>query len=102
MGGGGGGGGGWGKPALKDVDEGGSSVKNAVWVDVGDYVYGKDLGSLQCCLVGRWKTKPEPYPLVEELEVWFREVWRLKEELKLAVLNKDLLILEFNSPEKAK
>ena len=91
-----------GKPALKDVDEGGSSVKNAVWVDVGDYVYGKDLGSLQCCLIGRWKTNPEPYPRVEELEVWLRETWRLNEGLKLDVLNKDLLILEFNSPEKAK
>ena len=91
-----------GKPALKNVDEAGSSVNNAVWVDIGDYVYGKELGSLQFCLIGRWKTKPESYPMVEELEVWFREAWRLNEEVKLAVLNEDLLILEFNSPEKAK
>ena len=90
-----------GQPALKDVDEGGSSVKNAVWVDVGDCVYGKELGSLQFCLIGRWKTKPESYPMSEELEVWFREAWRLNEEVKLVVLNEDLLILEFNSPEKA-
>ena len=91
-----------GKSALKDVDEGGSSVKNAVWVDVGDCVYGKELGSLQFCLIDRWKTKPEYYPMSEELEVWFRGAWRLNEEVKLAVLNEDLLILEFNSPEKAK
>ena len=91
-----------GKSALKDVDEGGSSVKNAVWVDVGDCVYGKELGSLQFCLIGGWKTKPEYYPMSEELEVWFREAWRLNKEVKLAVLNEDLLILEFNSPEKAK
>ena len=30
-----------GKSALKDVDEGGRSVINAVWVDVGDCVHGK-------------------------------------------------------------
>ena len=91
-----------GKPALKDVEEGGSSGKNAVWVDVGDCVYGKEVGSLQFCMIGRWKTNPESYPTVEELEVWFREAWRLNEEVKLVVLNEDLLILEFNSPEKAK
>ena len=30
-----------GKSALKDVDEGGRSVINAVWVDVGDCLHGK-------------------------------------------------------------
>ena len=35
-----------GKSALKDVDEGGRSVINAVWVDVGDCIHGKALGSL--------------------------------------------------------
>ena len=91
-----------GQSALKDVDVGGSSVENAVWVDVGDCVYGKALGSLQFCLIGKWKTKPEPYPTIEELESWFRDAWRLNEEVMLAVLNEDLLFLEFNSPEKAK
>ena len=91
-----------GQSALKDVDVGGSSVENAVWVDVGDCVYGKALGSLQFCLIGKWKTKPEPYPTIEELEAWFRDAWRLNEEVMLAVLNEDLLFLEFNSPEKAK
>ena len=91
-----------GQPALKDVDKGGSSVKNAVWVDVGDNVYGKALGSLQFSLIGRWKTKPEPYPTTEELEARFRDAWRLNEEVLLAVLNEDLLVFEFNSPEKAK
>ena len=91
-----------GKPALKDVEEGGSSGKNAVWVDVGDCGYGKEAGSLQFCMIGRWKKNPESYPMVEELEVWFREAWRLNEGVKLAVLNKELLLLEFKSPEKAK
>ena len=90
-----------GKPALKDVEEGGSSGKNAVWVDVGDCGYGKEAGSLQFCMIGRWKKNPESYPTVKELEVWFREAWRLNEGVKLAVLNKELL-LEFKSPEKAK
>ena len=91
-----------GKPALKDAEEGGSSGKNAVWVDVGDCGYGKEAGSLQFCMIGRWKKNPESYPTVEELEVWFREAWRLKEGVKVAVLNKELLLLEFKSPEKAK
>ena len=91
-----------GKPALKDVEEGSSSGKNAVWVDVGDCVYGKEVGSLQFSMIGRCKKNPEFYPTVEELEVWFREAWSLNEGVKLAVLNEDLLILEFNSPEKAK
>ena len=91
-----------GKSALKDVDEGGRSVINAVWVDVGDCVHGKTLGSLQFCLTGRWKTQLEPYPKSEELEAWFRDAWRLNEEVMLTVLNEDLLLLEFNSPEKAK
>ena len=63
---------------------------------------GKEVGSLQFSMIGRWKTNPESYPTVEELEVWFSEVWRLNEEMKLAALNEDLLFLEFNSPEKAK
>ena len=36
------------------------------------------------------------------MEVWFKDAWRLNEEVKLAVLNEDLLMLEFDSPEKAK
>ena len=38
----------------------------------------------------------------EELETWFRDAWRLNEEVMLTVLNEDLMLLEFNSPEKAK
>ena len=91
-----------GKRALKDVEEGGSSRKNAVWVDVGDCGYGKEAGSLQFCMIGRWKKNPEFYPTVKELEVWFREAWRLNEGVKLAVLNEELLLLELKSPEKAK
>ena len=36
------------------------------------------------------------------MEVWFKDAWRLNEEVTLAVLNEDLLMLEFDSPEKAK
>ena len=88
--------------APKVGDEGGSSVENAVWVDVGDCVSGKVLGSLQYCLIGKWKTKPEPVPTAKEVEAWVRDAWRLNEEVMLAVLNEDLLFLEFDSPEKAK
>ena len=86
-----------GHSALKAGDEGGSSVENAVWVDVGDCVSGKALGSLQYCLIGKWKTKPEPVPTTKEMEAW-----RLNEDVMLVVLNEDLLFLEFDSPEKAK
>ena len=54
-----------GKFALKDVDVGGRSVINAVWVDVGDCIHGKALGSLQFCLIGRWKIQPVPYTLCQ-------------------------------------
>ena len=91
-----------GHSALKDEDEGGNNVENAVWVDVGDCVSGKALGPLQFCLIGKWKTKLEPYPAAKEVEAWFRDAWRLNEDVMLAVLNEDLLFLEFDSSEKAK
>ena len=91
-----------GKSALKDVDEGGKSVINAVWMDVGDCIHGKALGSLQFFLIGRWKIQPVPYPRSEELETWLRDAWRLNEELMLTFLKEDLMLLKFNSPEKAK
>ena len=91
-----------GHSALKAGDEGGSSVENAVWVDVGDCVSGKALGSLQYCLIEKWKTKLKPVPAAKEVEAWVRDAWRLNEDVMLAVLNEDLLFLEFDSPEKAK
>ena len=75
---------------------------SAVWLDVGDCVYGKEMGSLQSCLTGKWKKNPDPYPAVKEMEVWFKDAWRLNEEVTISVLNEDLLMLEFDSPEKAK
>ena len=42
------------------------------------------------------------YSGIEELETWFREVWSLNKEVKLTGLNEDLMLLEFNSPERAK
>ena len=97
-----GGGGGGGQHDRKEEDVVGSSMESAVWLDVGDCVYGKELGSLQFYLIEKWKIKPDPYPAAKVMEVWFKDAWRLNEEVTLAVLNEDLLMLEFDSPEKAK
>ena len=91
-----------GEHALRDVKEGDRRVLNTVWVDVGDCIHGKELGSLQSCLIGRWEIQPVSYPRTEELESWFREAWRLNNEVMLTVLNEDIMLLEFNSPERAK
>ena len=91
-----------GKSALKDVAEGGKSGINAVWVEVGDCIHGKALGSLEFCLIGRWKTQPVPYPRPGELETWLRDAWRLNEGMKLMFLKEDLMLLKFKSPEEAK
>ena len=80
----------------------GSSVDNAVWMDVGDCGFGKEMGSLRFCLIGKWKTIPNPYPVVKVMEVWFRDAWRINGEVMLAALNEDIFLLEFDSPEKAK
>ena len=93
----------WGGQHKLNVEEGaGSSVDKGVWMDVGDCGFGKALGSLQFCLIGKWKTKPNPYPETKVLEVWFREAWRINGEVMLAALNEDLFLLKFDSPEKAK
>ena len=91
-----------GQHQLKVEEVGGSSVDSAVWMDVGDFVLGKGLGSLQFCLIGKWKTKPNPYPTTKVMEVWFREAWRIAGEVRIAALNEDLFLLEFDEPEKAK
>ena len=77
-------------------------MESAAWLDVADCVYGKELGTLQSCLIGKWKKNPDPYPAAEVLEVWFKDAWRLNEEVSVSGLNVDLLMLEFDSPEKAK
>ena len=93
----------WGGQHRFKVEEvAGSSVDSAVWMDVGDFVFGKGLGPLQFCLIGKWKTKPNPYPTAKVMEVWFREAWRINGEVRIAALNEDLFLLEFDVPEKAK
>ena len=62
----------------------------------------EDLGTLKSCLVGSWKTKPNPLPSVKELEDWVRVAWRLKGHGMIAPLNEDLLFLEFDSSEEAR
>ena len=91
-----------GQHKLKVEEVAGSSVDSAVWMDVGDFAYGKGLGPLQFCLIGKWKTKPNPYPAAKVMEVWFREAWRINGEVRIAALNEDLFLLEFDEPEKAK
>ena len=91
-----------GESALRDVKVGDRSVINAAWVDVGDCIHGKALGFLQSCLIGRWEIQPVSYSGIEELETWFRDAWSLNKEVMLTGLNEDLMLLEFNSPEKAK
>ena len=36
------------------------------------------------------------------MEVWARKVWRVKEDLLVAFLNKDIFFLEFSDPKKAR
>ena len=91
-----------GQQKLKEEEGAGSSGDSAVWMDVGDCVFEKEMRPLQFCLVGNWKTKPKPYPAAKVLEDWFRDAWRLNEEVLLAALNEDLFLLKFDSPEKAK
>ena len=38
----------------------------------------------------------------KKVEAWVREAWRLKGGVMLAILNKDLLFLEFDLPEEAR
>ena len=93
----------WGEQHKLKIEEvAGSSVDSAVWMDVGDCVFGKALGPLQFCLIGKWKTKPNPYPAAKVMEIWFREAWRIYGEVMIPALNEDLFLLEFDSPEKAK
>ena len=70
---------------------------NAVWVDVGDCGFGKEVEFLQWSLIGTWKTKAESMVEKNLCESMFREAWRLKEGLRVASLNEDLFLLEFGS-----
>ena len=47
-------------------------MENAVWVDASDCVSGEALGTLQFCLIGKWKTKPYPLPAAREVEAWVK------------------------------
>lgn len=39
-------------------------------VDLCDCVPKGHLGIIKYCLVGSWKTRPDPYPFLDELEAW--------------------------------
>ena len=91
-----------GLPAEKARGEEKCKVDNAVWVDVGDCGFGKELGLLQWCLIRKWKTKAEPILEENMFEAWVREVWGLNEGLRVVPLNEDLLFMEFESSVEAK
>ena len=78
------------------------TVANTVWVDVGDCVSKETLGILKHYLVGRWKDLPNSFPLASDVEAWARTLWRLKSNLMVYQLGKDLLFMEFASPDEAK
>ena len=77
-------------------------MDNAVWVDVGDCGSGKEIELLQWSLIGTWRTKAESIVEDNMCEALFREAWRLNEGLRVAPLNEDLLLLEFESLVEAK
>ena len=91
-----------GESAIKKGKVADRSGMSTVWVDIGDCIHGKELGYLKSCLIGRWEMQPELYPGKEELESWFRDAWRINSKVKLTDINEDLMLLEFNSPERAK
>ena len=59
------------------------------------------MGTLNNCLVGSWKTPPDSFPTVTEVEAWARGAWRLKGNILVAYMNNDLLLLEFTFSEEA-
>lgn len=64
-------------------------------MDVSDLLPNASLEVLKNCLVGRWKTIPDPAPIPKELEAWARTIWRLRGNVLFMMLNKDLFLLKF-------
>ena len=73
---------------------------NAAWVDAGESVPRKAMGTLNNCLVGTWKTPPASFPTVKEVKAWARGAWRLKGNIPMTYMNNDFL-LEFTFPKEA-
>ena len=90
-----------GPQVITEREEGYCNAVHTVWVDAGDCGSGKALGILQWCLIGKWKTGAGLIPGEKMVEIWGREMWRLNKGLRVATLNKELLFLEFESPEEA-
>ena len=89
-------------PVIKAWGEDKRRVDNAVWADVGDCGSGKEIELLQWSLIGTWKIKAEYIDEENMFENLFREAWRLNKGLRVAPLNEDLLLLEFESVGEAK
>ena len=75
---------------------------NPIWVDVGESLPWRAMGTLKYCMVRTWVNFPDLYPMALELEGWAKTAWRLKGSLMVAFLNQDLLFLEFKFLEEAK
>ena len=90
-----------GPPVVKAREDRNRKEDNTAWVDVGDCSSGKALGLLQWCLIGKWESRAEATPGEKMVEIWGREAWRLNEGLRVAILNEELLFLEFESQEEA-
>ena len=70
-------------------------------MDAGDSDPSSSWGKLKKSLVGSWKQTPDSIPLTRELESWARAVWKLKEGVSVAFLNRDLMLFEFDFLEES-
>lgn len=73
-----------------------------LWDDVSNYNPKGLLGTLKFCLVGSWKTIPDPYSAMEDVKEWAKVTRRLKGIVLVALLNGELFFFEFESTVEAK
>ena len=75
---------------------------NTIWVDVGESLPWRVMGTLKYCVSGSWENPLDSHPTALELGGWAKTTWRLKGSLMVAFLNRDLLFMEFEIPGEAK
>ena len=71
--------------SFAEVTKNGCGRQASAWVS--NCMPRGDLGSLKFCLVGSWKTQPDPSPSLQKLEAWAKVAWRLKENVLFDFLN---------------
>ena len=54
--------------SYKEVAKNGSGSQASAWVDISDCLPKRDLGILKYCLVGTWRSQPDTFPSMEELD----------------------------------